>query len=303
MAIITSRAKENAAIKINYEKCDACGICVTICKDFSLIIENGKLVVCPNPLFGCMACGQCAAVCPFGAIEIEGREMSAKDIFAFPNEHKKTGYDELLKLMYERRSIRDFKEKEIEQEKIDKIIEAASTSPMGIPPSDVGLLVLKGKEKVNEFSKDFLNYLEYIKFITNPVYLALMRPFYGKENTEMMKCFIKPLINKFIETNKKGENYLLYSAPLAIYFYSSPYSDSVDAYIPATYSMLAAESLGLGTCMIGSVDPFIKKGAKKFKEKYGLPPKHNGGLIVIYGYSKYKFHKGIKRTFAKVHYY
>jgi nitroreductase len=34
--------------------------------------------------------------------------------------------------------------------------------------------------------------------------------------------------------------------------------------------MLVAESLGLGSCMIGSIAPMIKKGGDQIKKKYGI---------------------------------
>ena len=96
---------------------------------------------------------------------------------------------------------------------------------------------------------------------------------------------------------------LLYDAPLVLYFSASPYSDPADPYIPATYAMLAAESLGLGSCMISSVHPMIQYGAKKLKQKWNIPVKSPSGIIVIFGYPKYQFKSGIKRSFAKVSFY
>jgi len=64
--------------------------------------------------------------------------------------------------------------------------------------------------------------------------------------------------------------------------------------------MLAAESLGLGTCMIGSVHPFLSHGATALKKEYNINPKNRNGIFLIIGYPKVKYHKGIKRTFAKV---
>jgi nitroreductase len=66
--------------------------------------------------------------------------------------------------------------------------------------------------------------------------------------------------------------------------------------------MLAAESLGLGTCMIGGIHPFLQQGgaAAKFREKHGVRYKSQGGLFLIVGYPKIKFTRGIKRTFANV---
>lgn len=87
-----------------------------------------------------------------------------------------------------------------------------------------------------------------------------------------------------------------------MYFYTSPYSGPADAYIAATYAMLAAESLGLGTCMIGSIGPFLK-GNKAMSVKYGIPPRSTMGLAMIFGYPKFRYSQALRRTFARVNYF
>jgi len=64
--------------------------------------------------------------------------------------------------------------------------------------------------------------------------------------------------------------------------------------------MLAAESLGLGTCMVGSIHPFLSHGGTSLKKKYKINPGSKTGIFLIIGYPKVKYHKGIKRTFARV---
>ncbi len=302
MAIITSRTNENGRITFSYERCNSCGLCVKICKDFSLKMEDGKPVVSDQALFGCVACGHCMAVCQNNAIQISGRELSVNDLIDLSEMETKPGYDQLKNLMIGRRSIRDFKDTEIGEQLTDKIIEAAVSAPMGLPPSDVYLVVFKGKDKVREFSFDVIDYFGKIGWVFSP-WLMWMWRLMGKEAYQVMKSFGNPLVKFMVETRKKNENYLLYDAPLALYFSSSPYADPADPYIPATYAMLAAESLGLGSCMIGSVHPMIQYGAKKLKQKWNLPAKSPSGIIVIFGYPKYRFKSGIKRSFAKVTYF
>lgn len=303
MAVITSRTNENGTISINYEKCTACGTCVNVCKDFDLKIEDKKLVISQEPAFGCITCGQCVAVCPNDAIKVKGRTMDEKDFIDLPTDYTKPSFDDIYKMCISRRSIRDFKDKEIEKVIVDKILDFAATAPMGIPPSDVEVLVLSGKDKVKEFSEDFAKYLKYMKFMFNPFSLALMRPFLSKEKYRMFKNFVAPLVNNLIASNEKGIDHALYGAPCALYFYGTQYADVADQYIAATYATIAAESLGLGACMIGCIGPFISKGGNGFKAKYGINPKNQNGLFVIIGYPKYKYRKAIKRTFAKINKY
>ena len=70
----------------------------------------------------------------------------------------------------------------------------------------------------------------------------------------------------------------------------------------ATYAMTAGMTLGLGSCMLGGVHPFVQHGrrAKKFIESPNIKCKSKEGIFVILGYSKVKYIKGINRTFTSI---
>jgi ferredoxin len=300
MAIPTSRAKEAAEITINEAECNGCGLCVDICGDFSLKMENGVACKSETAIFGCIGCGHCMAVCPTGAIEIHGREISPADMFDLPTKESAADYEQLLSLYQRRRSVRKFKDRAVEPEIIEKILTAARTAPMGLPPSDVHVMVLDSKEKNRAFAKDFCDYIVGMKWFVSGWFLALMRPFWGKANDEMFKGFVRPLFKVYPDKMREDINVVNYDAPLAMYFYGSPYTDPADPIIAATYAMIAAESLGLGTCMLGAVHPLIQNGkkARKFREKYGIKYTSREGLIVAFGYPAVHFKKGIRRSFA-----
>jgi len=302
MAVPTSRTKVKAEIRIDEEKCTGCGLCVSVCKDFGIEIENGKVRVNDHPFFGCIACGHCMAICPSDAIKIYGRTLSPDDLFDLPDKEKAATYEQLQSLLQRRRSIREFEDTAIDDELIKKILDAAKTAPMGLPPSDVNVLVLNTREKVHAFAKDFCSYLEGMKWFVSDWFLSLMRPFWGKSNDEMFKGFVKPLFHIYTENMRNGVNLVNYDAPLSIYFYGSPYTDPADPIIAATYAMIAAETLGLGACMIGGVHPLIQSGkrAKAFRRKQGIKYASREGLFVIFGYPQVKYEKGIRRTFASI---
>jgi ferredoxin len=302
MAIPTSRTKIKAEIGINEEKCTGCGLCVSVCKDYSLKIDNQKVKVTDNPFFGCIGCGHCMAICPSDAIKIFGRTLSPDDLFDLPDKEKAATYEQLHFLLQRRRSIREFNDKPVENEMITKILEAASTAPMGLPPSDVNVLIFDTKDKVRNFAKDFCLYLEGMKWFVSDWFLSLMRPLWGKSNDEMFRGFVKPLFRVYTENMQKGINLVNYDAPLAMYFYGSPYTDPADPIIAATYAMIAAETMGLGTCMLGGMHPLIQNGkkAKEFRKTQGIKYASREGLFVIFGYPEVKYKKGIRRTFASI---
>jgi ferredoxin len=302
MAIPTSRTKEPGIIRVDETRCTGCGKCVAVCGDLSLELHEKKCRPTGRGVFECIGCGQCMAVCPEDAISVNGRYISPADLFPLPLPAAAASYDAVMNLFHRRRSIRQFKNLQVEQHLIAKVLEAAQTAPMGLPPSDVSVMVLDSKEKVRAFTEDFCRYLEKMKWISSSWFLTLMKPFWGKETDELFRSFMRPLITKYLSAMKEGENVVTYDAPVALYFYGSPYSDPGDSLIAATYAMIAAESLGLGTCMLGAIHPFIQSGggARKFREKHGIRCKSREGIFLIMGYPKATYLKGIRRGFAAV---
>jgi nitroreductase/NAD-dependent dihydropyrimidine dehydrogenase PreA subunit len=302
VAVKTDRADKDAVVRVDSSRCKLCGLCVKICKGGPLYIEGNKVLVDYSLGLGCMACGHCAAVCPQGCITVEGRDLAPEDLEPLPPQESRATYDELKSLLLSRRSVREFQNRDVAEEDVDKIIFAATTAPMGIPPSDVKVLVFSGRAKVREFKNDMLAALKpMIRIFSGPM-LFLMRPFLGKQAVDMFRTFLVPLARDYIEKDKQGIDLFAYDAPLAMLFYSEPGADAADPLIAATYAMIAAESLGVGTCMLGFPAPLLKRD-KKLLAKYAIPPKSAIGIMVIFGYPAVKFQRSIRRRFADIRYW
>ncbi len=302
MGIRTARAEGTANITIDHTTCIACGLCVRVCKGAPLTMVDGKVHVDQLRIFGCIACGQCIAVCPQGCITVEGRDFSPADVLPLPPRAERATYPQLYALLLGRRSVRDFKDKSVERTLIEQIVAAASTAPMGLPPSDVEILVFDGKEKVAELSHDLLDFMRSIRWLFSPLMRAVMRPFVGKENSAVFDTFIAPALEAFLQQRTEGVDWLTYAAPLAMYFSTSAYADPADPFIVATYAMLAAESLGLGSCMLGT-PAYGFKYSKKLRRKYGLADKSQQGILVIFGYPAIPYRRALLRRLGAVRFY
>lgn len=56
-------------LKINRQTCTGCGICIDICPNEVLVLQNKKAEIIDKD--ACMECGACALNCPFDAISVK----------------------------------------------------------------------------------------------------------------------------------------------------------------------------------------------------------------------------------------
>lgn len=174
MAIKSSRTNGVAAVRIDHDRCCGCQLCVKVCKGDPLYWENGKVQVDQTRGFGCYGCGHCMAICPQNCITVEGRCLLATDVVERKPDAVPADYQQLYDLMLQRRSIRNFTGEEISQEHIKQILAAAVTAPMGVPPSEVGVVVLDGRDKVAAFAADLIGCIRKIKWLfARPAVYAL----------------------------------------------------------------------------------------------------------------------------------
>jgi len=302
MAIETNRTHTFAQVVIDYDRCDACGLCVAVCKGAPLSMMDGVVQVDQAQFFGCIACGQCMAVCPQDCIRVEGRDLSPGDMFPIPQLDFNEAYASLTDLLVRRRSVRNYQDTAVPRETIQQVLDAVSTAPMGIPPSDVEVLVFDNQDAVQRFTADVMPYFHKIKWLFSDTMLTLLRPFLSKENAAMFRGFLAPAIRGILEKYASGEDWLTYNAPCALYFYTSAYTDPADPVIAATYAMLAADSLGLGSCMLGTI-PYCFQYSRKLRHKYQVHNKSQQGLMLILGYPAITYQRGIQRRLGTVRYF
>ncbi len=107
-------------IRIDQDKCNLCGLCVRICHEYCLHIENEILTLDKQY---CSTCTQCIAVCPQQAITWNNLQPEAFDKAIYPNSQQ---LEELLK---ERRTIREYTPKKIDKSLLKEIAGYALYAP------------------------------------------------------------------------------------------------------------------------------------------------------------------------------
>jgi nitroreductase/NAD-dependent dihydropyrimidine dehydrogenase PreA subunit len=301
MPLITERYSALPEVRIEEQLCRKCLDCVKVCAGAPLFDDGGRVGIDHSRFWGCIACGQCMAVCPTGAVQVSGRDLAPADVFPLPPAAQRAGYEALWGRLAARRSVRRFQQREVESEVVQRILDAAALAPMGIPPTEVRALVVNGRDKVEKLAGELNAAFQRMKWITSSAGLAMMRVLAGAATARMLKNFFRPLLGFYDAEWQVGRDRILYHAPLALYFYAPEQADPADPVIAATLAMLAAESLGLGTCFIG-LPGFAFQRDRALRARYGVQGKIHPGLLLIAGYPLVVWKQGVRRRFVEVRY-
>ena len=125
-------------MNVNSEKCIGCGLCVKDCFPNCIKVANGKAEISN---ITCMKCGHCIAVCPKGAISTD--EYNMEEVKEYNEAEFNIEADRLLNFIKFRRTVRQFKDKDVETEKLLKIIEAGRFTQTGTNAQNVSYIVVK----------------------------------------------------------------------------------------------------------------------------------------------------------------
>ena len=219
---------------VDKEKCIACKQCINDCPVNDIILKDNKAHVKNE---SCIKCGHCVAICPTKAVSTNDYDMD--DVIEYNKESFTVDADNLLNFIKFRRSIRNFKSKKIEKEKIEKIIEAGRFTQTSTNSQDVSYTIVIDKlDKLKDLAFESLNKKgEYILNHLTPETEYLKR--YATLGTYFYKLYKEDPIK-----NDK----LFFNAPAVIIVASN---NELNGALAASKMDLMVDALGLGTFYSG----------------------------------------------------
>lgn len=261
---------------VDNEKCIGCTLCTQDCIVSDIEMRNGKAFIKNE---SCISCGHCIAICPKNAVSTNHYDMNEvkefdKDTFSITPEN-------LMNFIKFRRSTRLFKNKEVENEKLEKILEAGRFTQTGSNMQDVSYVVVK--DKLQELRKLVL---ETLNDLGNKLLTDASTADYIKNYARM---WIK-MYNDFLE-NPNGEDKLFFKAPALIIVKSPSY---VNGSLASSNMELMVNALGLGTYFSG----FLARAAvanPKINEFLGLKEGENLVTCMVIGYPRVTYKRTVPR--------
>jgi len=282
---------------IKNETCSHCGICVKICPASVLEQDSsGKVNFVTANLMLCLGCGQCMAICNTKSVFAKGMSYE-KDFFDFSENN------DFVSLLEHRRSVRRFKPKPLIENEIEKILYAVSLAPHGGSRTNVEVTIINNRNTIIDALPLMIQFYDKLeKWLHNPIMRGIIKFRKGKDTLNTLQNHLLPRIEKGIYRNFTFDyDGITRGAHTLLIFHAHKDSEEhkEDAYIFVSYATLAAESLGLGSTIIGLVPAALNKSAE-LRKKFNIPDDHESVVSLILGYPKYKYHRGIKRSLKKI---
>ncbi len=296
---------------IDYQKCNNCGMCEKICPsclfkkstEKDRIDKNNQLYIFDDPNDLCIKCGHCIAVCPQEAILYKDAEAP----FNFEGTKKLAKivtYEDMLKILRMRRSIRVFKDETVEKEKIGMVLEAMRYAPSASNRQNWRYTIITDKKEIAYLSNETAKFFKMARKLLPLKYL--IAPFLSAgARRRVLNPKSKIQLERSIKRMDSKEDIVFFNAPCVILLSSRKYTNGLsenDAGIALTYGMLAAQSLGLGTCWIGFVQRRLQN-KKKLRKHFKIQKGFNVRGVLIMGIPAIEYQRGPPRKTLKVNWF
>ncbi|NVM45750.1 MAG: nitroreductase family protein [Candidatus Lokiarchaeota archaeon] len=280
---------ENSILKIDIENCTKCKECVKDCVANLFYFEQDQLQIVESFEDRCIECGHCESVCPVNVIRLKFHKE--EELESSSVREDVPIYDKFLNLVLKRRSIRQFKEKAIPKKVIDKLLEVGRYSPTGGNSENVYFTVVQDRSTVTAISRHITERLTtLVNALEGPKGRDLLKK--SRSEEEISKVLENlPSIKRKLVMIEKGIDFWCWNGELIII-----HGDKVEGGISsnsalaAAHIMLAAETLGLGTCSLGYLTGFVNE-YQTIRDLIKIPSNHTVGYCLTMGYPNVKYKK------------
>jgi nitroreductase len=177
---------------------------------------------------------------------------------------------EMLKTIYERRSVRRYLDKAVDRELIEKVISAGCMAPSAMNRQPWKFYMLTNKETIKSFSKEIAKVTARELLKSGPL--------------GIVKLAAGALSSIHLGDLLKGPDPIFYGAPVVI-FITAPADNEwapLDIGMCAQNIMLAAKSLGLESCPLG-VGKYVEHTKIYYQLQVPFPEKVLLAIIIGYG--------------------
>ena len=257
-------------ITIDQEKCNRDGICVAECPTRVIHMTSPEDYPTPTPDFegSCIACGHCVSVCPAGAFSLNW--LNPEDCPSVRSELALSA-EQAEQFLRSRRSIRNFLDKPVGRDKLEKLLEIGSLAPSAKNMQPWHWTVVGDPGEVRRLAGMVIDWMRTII----------------EEDEELAGRLSLPRV---VASWESGDERICRGAPHVIVVHGDEEwrFGPEDCALALSHLDLFATCLGLGACWGGYFYTAANAYPPLF-EALGLPVGHKVWGAMMVGYPKFKY--------------
>ena len=250
-----------SVITIDKNKCVQCGACVKDCvvKVLTMQSDGFPAMLAENERY-CLNCQHCLAVCPAEAVTCNGISADkCGGIGPLPPP------DQMDNLLRQRRSIRQFKGENVDEQTMKSLIDSLAWTPTGCNVHNLHFTVVRNKEEMDFFRRKMQDTLRFL------IRTGILKLFY-------------PNFKRYMNEVENGIDVIFRNAPhmiVASALKKSPCREA-DPWIALSYFDLLAQSLNVGTCWCGFAVHALK-WVPALRRRLDIPKGYEVSAVLLFG--------------------
>ncbi|MBT8351094.1 MAG: nitroreductase family protein [Deltaproteobacteria bacterium] len=270
-------------IIIDQDKCNHCGSCVALCNSGNVYVQKNDTVQVVS-IENCWFCGHCVAVCPTDAID---HSQFLLDDCPPIEQAILPSLENMVEAFRERRSTRIYKIKPVARKIIQALIEIAEYVPSADNAQPVDWLAFDDPDLIEELSQQTITVFE-------------EKLDQGRKD---MTATVEDIqdFERLIRQKAQGLDPIFFKAPVLLMAHV-PVEDSFgrdDATYAAYNLILAAQRMGLGSCLIGYFI-YALENSDQLRRYLRLPDNRRVEVALVIGYPKYQFKRIVSRRAMEI---
>jgi nitroreductase/NAD-dependent dihydropyrimidine dehydrogenase PreA subunit len=274
-------------IVIDAERCTGCGQCVEICAYKAIAVFDQTA---EYNLDDCFLCGHCQAICPEGAVTIRGlgKQLGLKTVTEEVAPFHGAGLFTagLVTLMRSRRSCRKYHPEEPPYTVLEDLVKIGTTAPSGTNSQGWSFAILATRQDLVVFGGLVADYYRRLNVLAaNPVLRFINKLFSGDSLGRYWRRYANSVSEALKEWDEGGADRLFHGAPAAILVSGKKEAScpAEDALLATQNILLAAEAMGLGSCLIGFAVEAVRRD-RRIRSHLNLAFDEELYSVIVLGY-------------------
>jgi nitroreductase len=243
-----------------------------------------------------LQCGHCMAVCPVdavrvGAIDERSLSFNSFDLKSHWLPHGESDTARLVQLMASRRSCRNYSDHAVDRSVLEDLVKIGTTAPSGTNCQNWTFTLFPDSAAVNEFRQRIGSFFKNLNRMAEKRWMRKALKLIGKPALDnYYREYYRSVKDGLKEWELSGRDRLFHGATAVIVVATKPGgSCPMENAMLATQNMLlAAHSMGLGTCLIGFAVEAIQYDPS-IQQFLAIPATETVRSVIAIGYPEEKY--------------